>query len=546
MSSWRICLCLLFSALAFGCTGSEPAKPRPNVVLILCDDLGFSDLGCYGSEISTPNLDRLSTEGMRFTQFYNDAKCTQTRAALLTGLYHHQSNNLITRNHVTVAEALQQAGYQTYMVGKWHLGRYSASKPETWTVDDQPTRRGFDQYFGFLTGAINFYTGQEYRSGRNVMVLDEEQYNVPEDFYSTTAFTDQAIRYLNKATRKEAPFFLYLAYNAPHFPLHALPDDIEQYVGRYTSGWDEIRRERYDRMVAREIIDPQWLLSPRDEIVPEWNSLTDSQRQEEDLLMAVYAAMVHRLDRGVGRVLDSLDRLNLTENTVVMFLSDNGGCCWAANHKPDTTPGPAESTRSYDTEWANVSNTPFRLYKQYSHEGGISTPFIVRWPGTIEAGSMTNGIGHLIDIMPTVLEASGSSYPRQYNNYPVLPMEGRSLVPVLRGGTRPDAPIFWEFNANRAVRLGRWKLVAERSQDWELYDIDSDRCELTSLIEAEPEVAAQLSRKYDEWAERAGARTHAECLARDPSSQTCYQHPATRQQLHRMQALGLKDEAPQQ
>jgi arylsulfatase len=441
---------------------------------------------------------------------------------------------------VTIAEVLQRTGYQTYMVGKWHLGRYSASKPETWTVEDQPTRRGFDKYFGFLTGAINFFTGQEYRSGRDVMVLDEEPYDVPEDFYSTTAFTDQAIQYLNEAEQKKDPFFLYLAYNAPHFPLHALPDDTEQYIGRYSEGWDEIRRQRHERMVAAGIVDAQWPLTPRDEIVPDWNSLSDSQRQEEDLLMAVYAAMVHRLDRGVGKVLDELDRLNVSDNTIVMFLSDNGGCPWAANRKPETIPGPADSTRSYDTEWANVSNTPFRLYKQYSHEGGISTPYIVRWPGRVEPGSMTGEIGHLIDIMPTVMEVSGSSYPNQFNDYPVLLMEGRSLVPVLRGGTRSDAPIFWEFNANHAVRLGRWKLVAERSMEWELYDIERDRCELTNLVDSEPEVTAQLSRQYDEWAKRTGARTHTECLAREPSSQTCYQHPVTREQLNRAQALALR------
>jgi arylsulfatase len=481
---------------------------------------------------------------MLFTQFYNDGKCTQTRAALLTGLFHHQSNEMMAPNHVTLAEVLRRVGYQTFMVGKWHVGRYSVSQPETWTISDQPTRRGFDRYFGFLTGAINFFDGREYRSGRNVMVFDEAPYLAPEDFYSTIAFTDQAIQFLNQAAQEQSPFFLYLAYNAPHFPLHALPDDIRQYVGRYREGWDSIRGERYDRMVAEGIIEAHWPLSPRDEIVPDWDSLTDSQRREEDLLMAVYAAMVHRLDRGIGRVLDTLDRLRLSENTVVMFLSDNGGCCWAANRRPEAAPGPRESTRSYDTEWANVSNTPFRLYKQYSHEGGISTPFLVCWPGTVRPGSRTREIGHLIDIMPTVLEVSGADYPERFGDHLALPYEGRSLVPALLGGSRPEAPLFWEFNANHAVRLGRWKLVAERSKGWELYDMLADRCELNNLIEQEPEVAAELSRMYEEWANRTGARTHADCLATSQSAQTCYLDPVSRQELNRAQALSLKERTP--
>jgi arylsulfatase len=534
------CLGLSLVILTFACADGVT---RPNVVLILCDDLGFSDLGCYGGEISTPNLDRLATEGMRFSQFYNDGKCTQTRAALLSGLYYHQSNNLITRNHVTLAEVLQQAGYQTLMVGKWHVGCYSVSKPETWSVEDQPTRRGFDRYFGFLTGAINFFSGREFRTGRNVMVLDEKKYDVPEDFYSTTAFTDHAIQFLNEAAEREDPFFLYLAYNAPHFPLHALPGDIDQYVGRYMEGWDVIRNKRYDRMLAKGLIDARWPLTLRDEIVPDWNSLTDSERQEEDLLMAVYAAMVHRLDRGIGRILDSLDRLHFSQNTVVMFLSDNGGCCWAANRKPESSPGPEESTRSYDTEWANVSNTPFRLYKQYSHEGGISTPFLVRWPAAIEAGSTTDEVGHLIDVMPTILEVTGAHYPDRFNNHSVLPLEGRSLMPALRGKNRPDAPIFWEFNANHAMRLGRWKLVAERSLGWELYDMDADRCELNNLVEQEPQVGTKLARMYDQWATRVGAKTHAECLGTKPSAQTCYLHPVTREELNRAQVLKLRNEA---
>ncbi len=500
---------LLILALFVASGQATVADDRPNFVVILCDDLGYSDIGCYGGEIATPHLDRLAKEGLRFTQFYNNAKCTQTRAALLTGLYHHQSNNLKVPNHVTLAEVLKSAGYSTMMAGKWH-------------VDSTPPERGFDRYFGFLSGAANFFTGADFETGENLMRIDGEVFHAPEeDFYTTDAFTDYAIDFLDQAAAKQRPFFLYLAHNAPHFPLHALPEDIEKYRGKYAIGWDELRNQRYARMKKMGLIDKNWPLSPRDEIVPAWASLSSAEQQAEDLMMAVYAAMVDRLDQNIGRLLAHLEKINAAENTVVMFLSDNGACPYDFNRTPDLPPGPKESYRTYDSEWANAGNTPFRLYKQWSHEGGVSTPFIVRWPGHIEStGSMTNQVGHLIDLMPTLVELAGATYPKQFAGHDVLPMEGISLVPAFTGGSsRTNEPLYWEFSGNHAIRIGKWKLVAERAKDWELYDIVADRTELNDLIDAHPERVAKMAKLYDEWATRTGAVNHAKARAMEPSTQ---------------------------
>jgi len=476
--------------------------PRPNIVLILCDDMGYSDIGCYGGEIATPNLDRLAAGGMRFTQFYNNAKCTETRSALLAGLYHQQTNNMQSANHVTLAEVLQSAGYTTLMCGKWHVGRFG--KPV-----DAPPRRGFQRYFGFLGGAVNFFTGEDYGSGRNLMRLDEDVYQTPDDFYSTDAFTDYALRFLDQAAGKSRPFFLYLAHNAPHFPLHAPQAEIAKYRGQYTLGWDALRRRRRQRMIEMGLIDPQWKLAPRDALAPAWDSLSESEKDEEDHLMATYAAMIDRMDQQIGRLVNKLEDIGAIDNTVILFLSDNGGCPFSANRTPKLPPGPAESYRSYDTEWAQASNTPFRLYKQWVHEGGISTPLIAHWPGRIEAGSLTRSPGHLIDIMPTFVELAGAEYPRQFAGHEVLPAEGRSLVPIFSGQSPQRGPMYWEYRGSRAVRDGRWKLVAERGKDWELYDLSADRSETDDLIDSEPQRAKAMIELYEKWARRVGARSSA-------------------------------------
>ncbi len=489
---------------------NHQADTRPNIIFIMADDLGYSDLGAYGGEIETPHLDKLTAEGIQFTQFYNNAKCTESRAALLSGVYHHQSKNFSIPNHVTLAEVLQDAGYSTMMSGKWHL-------------PGNPVERGFDRYFGFLVGAVNFFTGYQWQGDENPMRLDKEVFEVPETgFYTTDAFTDYALEFIDEALDKPDPFFLYLAHNAPHFPLHALPKDIQKYEDRYLGSWDALRDERYARMKRMGLIKEDWPLTPRDEYVPAWNDLDPDQQREEAYLMAVYAAMVDRLDQNIGRLIDHLESQGVADNTIIFFMSDNGGCPYAFNHTPDLPPGPKEGYRTYDSEWANASNTPFRLYKQYSHEGGIASPLLIRWPDGISApGTRTDQVGHLIDFMPTLVELAGARYPDSFNGKEVLPMEGVSLVPVFTGGTVENRPpIYWEFRGNRAVRGGPWELVAERSKDWELYNVDVDRTELNNLLRFENERAGRMANLYETWASDSRALSNEEGKAMQPSSQS--------------------------
>ncbi len=490
-------------------TESASSAQRPNIILIMADDLGYSDIGAYGGEIDTPHLNQLTAEGIQFTQFYNNAKCTESRAALLSGLYHHQSDNFKIPNQVTLAEVLKAAGYSTMMSGKWHL-------------PGSPVERGFDRYFGFLVGAVNFFTGMHWEGEETPMRLDDQVFDVPkEGFYTTDAFTDYAIEFIDEALQTPDPFFLYLAHNAPHFPLHAWPEDIEKYKGRYVDGWDQLRAERYDRLKKMGLIDADWPLSARDSYVPAWDELDADAQADEAYLMAVYAAMVDRLDQNIGRLMQYLELQGVADNTIIMFMSDNGGCPYAFNHTPDVPPGPREGYRTYDSEWANASNTPFRLYKQYSHEGGIATPFIVHWPaGISSAGRRTDQVGHLVDIMPTLVEVAGASYPAAHKGHDVLPMEGVSLLPVLRGEALENRPpIYWEFRGNRAVREGPWKLVAERSKGWELYNVEKDRTELEDLMHTEAERASKMATMYDAWAARTTAMSNAEGQAMEPSKQ---------------------------
>jgi arylsulfatase len=506
-----------------GKAAEQKSDKRPNIILILADDMGFSDIGCYGGEINTPNLDQLAKEGMRFTQFYNTAKCAPTRACLLTGLYHQQTNNIRkTTNNITLAEALKSVGYTTIMSGKWHLGHWREEK-------GLPVDRGFDRFFGFLGGAINFFTGEDFATGKNYMRLGKDPYEVPDDFYSTDAFTDYALQFLNNRN-KEKPFFLYLAHNAPHFPLQVPQEEIEKYDGKYSMGWDQLRRERYERMKEMGLIDDRWKLSERDPIVPPWQSLSREEKQEEQLLMATYAGMIDRLDQQIGRLMDYLDRQDLADNTIVIFLSDNGGCPYDFNRTPDLPPGPAESYRSYDSEWANSSNTPFRLYKQWVHEGGISTPMIIRWPGVVEPGRITGKPAQLIDIMPTLLEAAEVSYPDSFEGHKILAKEGKSLIPLFRGsGYDPRSPMFWEYAGARAARKDQWKLVAERGKKWELYNIRKDRTETTNLIDKFPEKAKELKSLYDQWAQRTGAKTSQEALEMGTNQQDRYLYEKERE-----------------
>nr|WP_262919011.1 arylsulfatase [Tunicatimonas sp. TK19036] len=496
---------------------SKQSDTRPNIVLIMADDMGYSDIGYYGSEIQTPNLDRLAEEGMRMTQFYNTAKCTETRATLLTGLYFQQSNNLLkSDNNVTLAEVLRESGYQTIMSGKWHLGNWEEEV-------DTPNKRGFDHYFGFLCGATNFFTGRDYGTDRNYMRMDQEVYEAPEDFYTTDAFTTYALDQVSQASQQDSPFFLYLAYNAPHYPLQAPEENIEKYRGRYQMGWDRLREQRLQKMHELGIIDEQWQLSPRDTLAPSWDDLSQDEQQEEQQLMEVYAGMIDRLDQQIGRLLNQLDSLGIADNTLVMFLSDNGGCPFDANRTPNLSPGPAESSRTYDTEWAQASNTPFRKYKQWIHEGGIATPMIIRWPDQISPNSMSGQPGQILDMMPTLVEVANASYPQKHQKHDILPMEGVSLLPIWQGNTlERERPLFWEYRGSRALRDGDWKLVGERGGPWELYNLAEDRTEMNNLIDQQADRAAKMIQTFDAQAKRVGARTSEEAMAMPLNQQDRY------------------------
>ncbi|MBS1825268.1 MAG: arylsulfatase [Acidobacteria bacterium] len=484
---------------------AQPAK-KPNIIVIMADDMGYSDIGCFGGEIATPNLDRLAKGGVRFTQFYNTARCCPTRAALLTGLYQHQAGighmvndrkypayrGYLNEQCVTLGEAIRGANYTPLMVGKWHVGE---ERPH-W-----PTDRGFERYFGLISGASNYWKLDRNRK----MAIDDKPY-VPDSprFYMTDAFTENAVRLVDEYGRKPNPYLLYLAYTAPHWPLHAWPEDIAKYRGKYMKGWDRLREERHERMKAMGIVDKKWPMTPRDAKVPAWADV--SNKDEWDLRMAVYAAQVDRLDQGVGKVLDKVRELGQEEDTLIMFLADNGGCAEEniGGEQPGL-PGPVESFTSYRTPWANASNTPFRLYKHWVHEGGISSPFIAHWPrGISQRGALIHRPSHLIDIMATCMDVSGGPYPSTYKGRPVLPMEGESVMKAVKGQKQRSKPIFWEHEGNRAVREGDWKLVSRYPGDWELYNIAQDRTEMSNLAAKDSARATRMKGMYDQWASRCG------------------------------------------
>lgn len=503
--------------------GDLAAEERPHVVLILCDDLGYSDLGCYGGEIQTPNLDRLAAEGMRFTQFYNCAVCVTTRSALLTGLYPRQTRPPRLRtNMITLGEALRKAGYATALTGKWHLGSESPRRP----ID-----RGFDEYYGVLSGCCNyfdpakqdpvFYNGGSFRPfAHNKKRITK----FPDGFYTTDAFTDHAIETIQRFAKGGKPFFVHLCYTAPHFPLHAFPDDIARYRGKYSDGYLAMRERRHKRQAELGLFTSLPRLSAPenkkgdyryDYDVPDWEKLSPQERKREEARMETYAAMVDRLDRGIGRVLKALDEAGVSDNTVVMFLSDNGGCAsWPSSRKGQEegfnayNEGiPVGDGRGYEfvgKGWGWAQNAPFRQFKTWCYEGGIATPLIVRWPGKVAAGSLTHQVGHIIDFMPTLLELAGSDYPREFNGNTILPLEGKSLLPIFHGKQRDGHDsLSWELYGNRAIRQGDWKLVWGASEKrWELYHLKSDRSETNNLAAQFPERVIQMARDWEAWQER--------------------------------------------
>ena len=485
------------------------AAERPNMVLILLDDVGYSDYGCFGSEIQTPNIDRLAREGLRFTQFYNNAICLPTRAALLTGLdprYTGPNKQIqLTPEMLTIGELFSSAGYQTVLSGKWHLG---AAAPH------RPIDRGFSEFFGMLDGCSNHLdpsiADPPFEGGRlRVWARNAERLTkFPANFYSSDAIADHAIENIRRCAAAGQPFLAHVCFTAAHSPLHAKPADIVKYRGKYAAGWDEIRRRRRERQLAAGIIDPRWNVAPREPEVQPWAS--EPLRDWSENLMAVYAAMVDSIDQNIGRILRSLEESGAAKNTVVFVLNDNGGCAeQAGGHDPANIAGPKECYVSCGAGWAYAQNTPFRRYKGWVHEGGIATPLVAWWPGVIRAGGMTRQVGHVVDLLPTCAEIAGAKYPAERAGQLLLPLEGQSLLPVLRepAALLPErGPICWKAFDNRAVRQGRWKLVKDQNADrWELYDIEMDRTETRDLAAEQPQRVHELTAIWDQWAERTGA-----------------------------------------
>ena len=480
---------------------------RPNLIVILADDMGFSDLGVYGSEIATPNLDDLARRGVRFSNFYNCARCCPTRSSILTGLYPHQAGighmvdqrevpayqGYLNQRGATIAEALRPAGYHTFMAGKWHVGE---ARPH-WPID-----RGFESYYGLISGGTNYFKIDENR----IFAQNEERIReTPDGFYITDAFTDHALSQIQSVARDDRPFFLYLAYTSPHWPLHAHPADIEKYKDRYVIGWDELRQQRHQRQKEKGVVDPRWPLTPRDDSISPWNEA--QHREWEARRMAVYAAQIHCMDRNIGRLLTFLHEQKLEENTLILFLADNGGCAEnITGNDPSIMPGSIDTFQSYGLAWAQASNTPFRRYKHWVHEGGVSTPLIACWPGEVkEQESQQDQPGHVIDILPTCLAAAGASYPESLEGRPLQPPEGQSLLPTLHDAQhRQERTLYWEHEGNRAVHKGDWKLVSMHPGGWELYHIPSDRTEQINQAQSEPGKVKELAALYDEWAERCG------------------------------------------
>lgn len=504
------------TAMTWGCgqgsSGTGTAR-RPNIVVIMADDMGFSDLGCYGSEIATPHIDGMAARGMRFTGFYNTSRCCPTRAALLTGLYQHQAGvgamvqdlgfpayeGKLNQNCVTFAEALKPAGYHRMMSGKWHVGE---NRPH-WPLD-----RGFEKYFGLISGANSYWRLNEGRQ----MAFGNEPYTPGDGFYMTDAIGDHAVRFLEESPR-DRPFLLYAAFTAPHWPLHAHKEVIDKYRDRYREGWDKLREERFARMKEKGILPADAEMSPRDPEVPAWNDLTQQQREDRALRMAIYAAMIEELDANVGKILAQLRKMGQEENTLVLFFADNGGCHedWETRREDDPSKphDHPDSFRAYGRGWANASNVPFRLHKHWVHEGGISSPLIAQWPARIRDGGRISGeLCHVMDILPTCLDLAGVEYPKTYKGNGITPVEGLSLRPTLEGGSRVGhETLFWEHMGNKAVRKGPWKLVSVEKGEWELYNIDKDRAELHNLRDAEPAKLAELIADYESWAKKVGVKT---------------------------------------
>lgn len=532
------------------------AAKKPNILVILSDDMGFSDIGCFGSEINTPNLDRLGNQGIRFTHFYNTARCSPSRASLLTGVYPHQaemghlsSNNYpepgyrndLNHHAVTMAELFHQAGYATYMTGKWHLAKDMTTKGDH---SNWPLQRGFDRFFGTLNGSGSYYDPGTLTSNNTFVAPGK-------DFYYTNAISDTTVKFIRQ-NPKEKPFFFYVAYTAAHWPLHAPEQEVAKYKGKYDIGWDSLRVLRFNKLKKLGIIGNNCVLSPRSVEVPEWKN--EPMKAWQVRRMEVYAAMIDVMDQGIGRIISALEEKGELDNTIIFYMQDNGGCAEPqGSDKPAILPtadqlilrpssydsingnkkplysregrfvqsgrgvmaGPAEAWMAYGPEWANVSNTPYRMYKQYTHEGGIATPLIVHWPAGIpHKGAINPQLSHLMDILPTCIDLAGIDYPKTFDGKEVIPVEGKSLAPAFTGKKIDRKLMFWEHSGNRAIRVGAYKLVSKVNAEkkfsvsqsvWELYNLEDDPSETNNLATKFPDKVKEMA---DQW-EKEALRTKA-------------------------------------
>lgn len=509
---------LLLLFLFSGKIQAQTPEEKPNIILILADDMGFSDLGSFGSEIQTPNLDRLAKEGLRLTSFYNSGRCCPSRAALLTGLYPHQAGigdmvqdkglpsyqGFLSEKSVTIAQLLKTAGYKTIVSGKWHVGLVPSAFAHN---------RGFDKSFTMQNNGSSYFNSDPiYNDGRKVtfMLNGKEIQRQDTSEYLTQAITNFAVKSLGELENSKDPFFLYLAYTAPHWPIQALSEDIASYKGKYSKGWNAVRKARFEKQKTLGIVKNEWKLSESFAPANQWESLSESEKENWDLRMAIYAAMIDRMDRGIGEVLAKLKALKKDKNTLILFVSDNGGSAdtvkdWDYVTQKNGKPGSVASIDSYYPEWGNVSNTPFRLFKKNTHEGGIASPFIAWFPNRIKAGIVSDQTSHLIDILPTCLELAKAVYPAEFNGKTLIPKEGKSLLPTFRNPAQTaEKTLFWEHEGSRAVRKGNWKLVSEIHQPWELYNLDTDRTETRNLAKEHPERVKELEKEFLIWAQKVG------------------------------------------
>lgn len=553
----NLALLSLISAPVFSQNSSSNLK-RPNVMVILTDDMGYSDIGCFGSEIQTPNIDRLAAKGLRFTHCYNTARCSPSRASLLTGLYPHQAGmgflsnsnfeeegyrDDLSKNAVTMAEVFHQAGYSTYMTGKWHLNKDISVNGDK---SNWPLQRGFDRHFGTLNGSGSYYDP-------GTLVSNNKFIAPGKDFYYTNAISDTTVKFIQQHPA-EKPFFVYVAYTAAHWPLHAPENEVQKQKGQYDKGWDVVREERFQKLKKLGIINGKCVLTERSADIPAWKDETLKEWQSRR--MEVYAAMVHLMDQGIGRIVSALEKKGELDNTIIFYMHDNGGCAEPqGSDQPEVPPtaqqkilhplsydsvfygkrpeysrdgryvrsgrgvmaGGPDTWEAYGKEWANASNTPFRLYKHYTHEGGIATPLIVSWPKGISAiGELRTQNSHLIDIMATCLDITGMNYPKTLNGHAIQPYEGKSLVPAFTNKPIDREYLFWEHEGNRAIRVGNWKLVSKTAKEkkftaadenaWELYNMDTDPSETINLASKYPDRVGELTRLWEKQALRTKAK----------------------------------------